>query len=214
MEHIQFVSGKVFLFLPIKKMFLQHIKCVTVGDGTVGKTCLLISFAKKIFPSEYIPTVFDNYAVTIDSSSIILDLWDTAGQEEYDKLRPLSYSNTDIFIIAFSIVNPISYENIPSKWYPEITHYSPNTPYVLVGTKKDLLDDAKTILALENRNQKPILLEQALALNRDISSIKYFECSALTGEGVDYLFESVVSIASKHKFASAEKRHRKPCILL
>jgi Ras-related C3 botulinum toxin substrate 1 len=195
-------------------MFLQHIKCVTVGDGTVGKTCLLMSFAKKIFPSEYIPTVFDNYAVTMNSISVILDLWDTAGQEEYDKLRPLSYSNTDIFIIAFSVVNPISYENIQSKWYPEITHYSPNTPYVLVGTKKDLLDDAKTILALEKKNQKPILLKQGLALNYEISSVKYFECSALTREGVDFLFESVVEIANRYKNSASEKKHRKPCILL
>ena len=67
-----------------------------------------------------------------------LALWDTAGQEDYDRLRPLSYPDTDVVLMCFAINNLDSFDNILEKWLPEVKHYCPNIPVVLVGCKRDL----------------------------------------------------------------------------
>ena len=64
---------------------------------------------------------------------VSLGLWDTAGQEDYDRLRPLSYPQTDVFLICFSVVSPSSFENVTSKWCPEIKHHCADAPILLVG---------------------------------------------------------------------------------
>ena len=103
-------------------MSAQQIKCVVVGDGAVGKTCALISYSNDSFPEEYVPTVFDNYTVNVSvgGKMISLGLWDTAGQEDYDRLRPLSYPSTDVFLIMFSLTSKTSLDNVKTKWAKEV----------------------------------------------------------------------------------------------
>eukprot|EP00619_Florenciella_sp_RCC1007_P015168 CAMPEP_0205908866 /NCGR_PEP_ID=MMETSP1325-20131115/3493_1 /ASSEMBLY_ACC=CAM_ASM_000708 /TAXON_ID=236786 /ORGANISM="Florenciella sp., Strain RCC1007" /LENGTH=206 /DNA_ID=CAMNT_0053275109 /DNA_START=54 /DNA_END=673 /DNA_ORIENTATION=+ len=115
------------------------MKVVVVGDGAVGKTCLLVSYTANQMPSDYMPTIFDTYSVNtcIDNKLVSLSLWDTAGQEDYDKLRPLSYPLTDCFILCFSTLNPKSLDNVKTKWLPELRRHAPKTPVILCGTKTD-----------------------------------------------------------------------------
>ncbi|KAL5073861.1 hypothetical protein RYX36_012845 [Vicia faba] len=124
------LNMKVLQFSAVIK--LVFIKCVTVGDGAVGKTCLLISYTSNTFPTDYVPTVFDNFSanVVVNGSTVNLGLWDTAGQEDYNRLRPLSYRGADVFILAFSLISKASYENVSKKWIPELKHYAPGVPII------------------------------------------------------------------------------------
>ncbi|KAK8807842.1 hypothetical protein WA158_007371 [Blastocystis sp. Blastoise] len=179
---------------------MQGIKCVTVGDGNVGKTCMLISYATDTFPETYIPTVFDNYQanVMVDNKPVSLGLWDTAGQEDYDRLRPLSYPRTNVFLLCFSVVNPTSFENIEKKWYPEINQYwtekDKPVPCILVGTKTDLRTDQNNIKTLAKMNQEPITTEQGNELAKKINAAYYLECSAKTQEGLKEVFDHAIKV--------------------
>eukprot|EP01043_Picozoa_sp_COSAG02_P009636 COSAG02_NODE_330_length_24501_cov_39.465850_3_plen_152_part_00 len=140
---------------------VEAIKGVIVGDTNVGKTSLLISYTTGAFPEAYFPTVSDTYSanVFVDGKSVELALWDTATQEGYDRLRPLSYPNTDVFFIAFSTVSSPSYKNILN-WYKHLQDQRhivdiTQTPVILVGTKMDLRDDPGIIERLAEREQKP-----------------------------------------------------------
>jgi len=204
-----------FLFCHISEMSSgRPIKCVVVGDGTVGKTCMLISYTTDSFPGEYVPTVFDNYSAPMvcDGVPVSLGLWDTAGQEDYDRLRPLSYPQTDVtagqedydrlrplsypqtdvFLICFSVVSPSSFENVTSKWCPEIKHHCADAPILLVGTKIDLREDKEALQALADSGQSPIKREQGQKLSNKIRAVKYLECSALTQRGLKQVFDEAV----------------------
>ena len=173
---------------------MDTIKCVVIGDGCVGKTCMLLSYTTNRFPDEYMPTIFDNYSVNVlvNSNAINLSLWDTPGQDDYDKLRPLSYSKTNVFVLCFSIICPSSFDNIKIKWVPELKLHMPNSPFILVGTKLDMRNDHNTKLKLKEKNLNTISREQGIILQQDINANKYIECSALTKQNLKNVFDEAI----------------------
>lgn len=192
---------------------MQSIKCVIVGDGAVGKTCLLITYTTGAFPEEHTPTVFENYSVneTVDGNPVKLALWDTSGVEEYDRLRPLSYPQTDVVLICFSLVDPDSFEKVREKWFPEVRHFCPNTPIILVGTKLDQRDDKDTTERLEKMKMTPVTFTEGLDMATETGAVKYLECSALTQRGLKTVFNEVIH-AVLHR--PPVKKRKKKCLIL
>ena len=168
--------------------------------------------------------MFDNYSanVMVDGKPIQLGLWDTAGQEDYDRLRPLSYPQTDVFLVCYSIISRSSYENVRTKWIPEIKHHVPEAPFLIVGTKVDLRNDQVLLLylffyffiffffviskwlificflfCLQEVLAKvgtALTQEEGKSLAKDLGARAYVECSALTQEGLKNVFDESIRL--------------------
>lgn len=195
---------------------LKTIKCVCVGDGGVGKTSMLISYCTDAFPEEYVPTVFDNYhaELTLNGEEISLGLWDTAGQEEYDRLRPLSYPFTDVFIICYSVTEPASLENVKTKWLPEMRIHCPKVPFILIGTKGDIRTDKREQARI---CEKEIFCnfadpKRAKQLGEELGASHVAECSAKTQEGLGHVFKMATQAALDAQVKDTKKRNK--CALL
>nr|CAD1839217.1 unnamed protein product [Ananas comosus var. bracteatus] len=202
----------------------RFIKCVTVGDGAVGKTCMLISYTSNTFPTDYVPTVFDNFSanVVVEGSMVNLGLWDTAGQEDYNRLRPLSYRGADVFLLAFSLISKASYENIHKKWIPELRHYAPNVPIILVGTKLDLREDKEFFI--DHPSITPITTLQARheqkyescgeELKRMIGAAAYIECSSKSQQNVKAVFDAAIKVVLCPPKTKKKSRKQRACWIL
>ena len=177
---------------------MQNVKVVLTGDGGVGKSCFLITYTTNSFPGEYIPTVFDNYSsnVMVDGKPINVGLWDTAGQEDYDRLRPLSYPGTDIFLVCFALNNLTSFRNIQSKWIPEIRHHAPpSCPIYIVGMKSDILPTGP-----DQPNYRQ--------LSADLDIAGYMETSALHGHNVNQCMMEALRISLGNQSAAAKSKSK------
>lgn len=124
------------------------------------------------------------------------------GQEDYDRLRPLSYPDTDVILMCFAVDLPDSLENIHAKWVPEVQHFCPNVPFLLIATKKDLRNDPATKAAMARDKLEIIRTELGRAMAEKVGADSYLECSAKTREGVREVFDAATR-------AALSKRHKK-----
>jgi cell division control protein 42 len=122
-----------------------------------------------------------------------LGLFDTAGQEDYDRLRPLSYPQTDVFLVCFSVTSPASFENVREKWFPEVHHHCPGVPCLIVGTQVDLRDDPSVREKLMKQKMAPVRREDGERMAKELHAVKYVECSALTQFKLKDVFDEVKS---------------------
>ncbi|KAL2897188.1 Rac-like GTP-binding protein 3, partial [Bienertia sinuspersici] len=134
----------------------KFIRCVTVGDGAVGKTCMLICYTINKFPTDYIPTVFDNFSanVVVESTTVNLGLWDTAGEG----------------------LQQIMTTELP-RWVPELQNFAPDVPWVLVDTKMIFKETSIKWLIILELYQLALQREE---LRKQISASYYIEYSSRT----------------------------------
>ena len=118
-------------------------------------------------------------------------LWGAARQEDYDRLRPLSYPQTDVFLVCYSIISKASYENVRTKWIPEIRNHVPDAPFLLVGTKTDLRNDQSVI----NKVGEVLQIEDGCIMAKQLGAASYVECSALTQDGLKNVFDEAIRAA-------------------
>lgn len=176
------------------------MKCVLVGDTAVGKTALLVRFTSETFPDCYKPTVYENTGVEVfmDGVQISLGLWDTAGNDTFRGIRPMSYQQADVVLLCYSVANHTSFASVRHKWICEVREHLPHVPVLVVATQTDQREmgpyRAHCLSSAEGKR-----------LAQDIRAKGYLECSAISNRGVQQVFECAVRTAIN----KARKRERR-----
>ena len=137
-------------------------------------------------------------------------LFDTAGQEDFDRLRPLSYPDTNVVLMCFSVDNPTSADSIVQKWNPEVRHFCGRCPVILVACKSDARNDPEVVAKLKGQGLKPVSSEKGREVAAIIKADGYMECSAKTREGIQELFAQAARLSFKK---TGRKKHKKCPIL-
>ncbi|KAF8284740.1 ras-domain-containing protein [Clavulina sp. PMI_390] len=127
----------------------------------------------------------------IGNTSYAFGVYDTTADVHYERLRPLSYPMTDVFLICFSIASHESFDNVKDKWFPEVHHHRPGVACLLVGTKVDLRTDPEAVVNLAKKKQTPVTKSDGEKLAKYIGAYKYVEVSALSNDNVEGLFNEV-----------------------
>ncbi|XP_067408404.1 GTPase KRas-like isoform X1 [Emydura macquarii macquarii] len=186
---------------------MTEYKLVVVGAGGVGKSALTIQLIQNHFVDEYDPTIEDSYRkqVVIDGETCLLDILDTAGQEEYSAMRDQYMRTGEGFLCVFAINNAKSFEDV-HHYREQISRVkdSDDVPMVLVGNKCDL-------------PSRMVDTRQAQELAKNFG-IPFIETSAKTRQGVEDAFYTLVREIRKHKEKISngrkKKSSKKKCVIL
>ncbi|XP_008821093.1 rho-related GTP-binding protein RhoD [Nannospalax galili] len=173
------------------------VKVVLVGDGGCGKTSLMMVFADGAFPESYSPTVFERYHVSLQMKGkpVHLQIWDTAGQDDYDRLRPLFYPDAGVLLLCFDVTSPNSFDNVCNRWYPEVTHFCKRVPIIVVGCKTDLRKDKVLVNKLRRNGLEPVTYHMGQDMARSVGAVAYLECSARLQDNVQAVFQEAAKVA-------------------
>ncbi|KAB0796714.1 hypothetical protein PPYR_04522 [Photinus pyralis] len=177
---------------------MDRLKVVIVGDSFVGKTSFTMRLVNDVFPEKHVPTVSDKSKVdfSFEGFRFTIDVFDSAGGEDFHRLRHLLYPMTDLFFLCFALNDLTSYNNVVNYWLPELRHHQPSVPIILIGTKSDL---EQTVMA------------DCKSLMQSYPKVKILlRCSAKTASGVHDIVEAAVAICLRKR----KLKQKKKCIIL
>lgn len=188
-------------------MVPKTIKIVLLGDASIGKTSLQITFETGAFPEQAIHV---NHSwvplINVENIEFGIQIWDTGGHDQYDNIRPLSYPHTDVFFLCFSLVSQKSFQSIERKWIKEVQTHCPGTPCILVGLKSDLQknfeenhQNINDELTDSVKDKIPISEEDIHKMMGKVKAVQYFECSSRKKINVNELFESACKIKIRNQ---------------
>ena len=167
--------------------FNYLLKFIIVGDSSVGKSNLLMKFAYNKVNEDYQATVGVEFAaknIEIEQKIFRVQVWDTAGQENFRSITRAYYKNSVCAMIVYDISNEKTFESVKS-WLEDIRNQSPKSVLlILVGNKIDLSD--KRVISFDKGNEFAIK-----------NGLMFAETSAKTGEGVEEIFRKSVEDISK-----------------
>ncbi|XP_063709267.1 ras-like GTP-binding protein RhoL [Culicoides brevitarsis] len=172
---------------------MKQLKIVSVGNR-VGKTCLHFTTIHGNFPDAYELAVYynNNYSMTqtVDNKEYHLQVWDVPCQDDSDDIRPASLPDADCILICYSIENRASFENILTKWYPEMKFFAPDAPIILVGMKADLRDP---------KSGDFVTTEEGKKMKEKIGAFAFVECSAMKKINLDEVYCQAVRAVEEKK---------------
>ena len=169
----------------------HSIKVVVAGDSDVGKVHLLTILKGEPYPERYVPTIFDNYMQEVKyyGKKQVLNIWDTPGQDEFDRTRPLSYQDADVILLCFGLNNRKSFNNAMEHWASEIDYYCKESKVILIGTNLDL----------RTNSNDSVTDAEALEFCKRKNYVGYIATSAKEGIGMSQIFPKVIECALEKK---------------
>lgn len=172
-----------------------------IGSGQAGKTSILLRLIDDTFHKDCEPTIFENKMVTVivEQLPISLHIWDTAGQEDFNCIIPLTYESTEIAIICYSVDDRYAYDAVLDKWEKEVKYYSEKVEIVLVATKIDMYQTDTEIIPMEEGEK----------LAKQVNAIEFFQCSAKDSIGISEIFNFVAKHVHNKKVVQELKGKKK-----
>ncbi|KAK3593171.1 hypothetical protein CHS0354_039656 [Potamilus streckersoni] len=181
------------------KVETKIITCTLVGDGMVGKTSLALTFMKEKLSEKYVSTVFDNFATgtqSITGDRFTINMFDTAGQQDYEGLRVFTYKESEVIVICYCVVDRESFCSVQDHWILEVQKHlgrANKKPVILVATQVDLRNTN------DDNMVTTVSTSEGERLAKYIGAEKFIECSAITKEGVSEVFQNVITCAVKQR---------------
>ena len=174
-----------------------------VGDSKSGKTALLYTLSKGIFPTQHLPTVINNVNVgwKFEDNQATISFWDTPGDEKEEDARSVAYQNADVILITFSLNKLKDVSHIREKWFNEVQKYCSNASILLIGTNLDKREDLSydhnvvnksTIDYQRRKDEDMVNYSKGLTIAKEIGATSYIESSAKNDVGFKEIKDQIL----------------------